>query len=63
VAGAGDTAGRLIVRPLETGAVYSDGGIAPGASDRISGGVLTEYAAVVESVHNLGLVTTYVPMT
>jgi hypothetical protein len=39
VSGAGDTGGRLIVRRLETGAVYSDGGIPPGTPARISGGV------------------------
>jgi hypothetical protein len=59
VAGGGDNGGRLIVRSLETGAVYSDGGIAPGAPDRISGGVFVVSGAFVESVRNFGTVTTY----
>lgn len=57
----GDVAGRLVVRRLETGAVYSDGGIAKGTPDRISGGVFTLYGAFVDSVRNLGPVTTYGP--
>jgi hypothetical protein len=61
VAGAGDTGGRLIVRRLETGAVYSDGGIATGTPDRISGGVFVVSGAVVDSVRNFGPVTTYGP--
>jgi hypothetical protein len=44
---------------LETGAVYSDGGIAPGTPDRISGGVFVVYGGFVDSVHNIGPVTTY----
>ena len=59
VSGAGDTGGRLIARRLETGAVYSDGGIAPGTPDRISGGVFTVYGAFVGNVRNLGPITTY----
>jgi hypothetical protein len=39
VGGSGGTGGRLNLRRLETGAVYSDGGIAPGTPDLISGGV------------------------
>lgn len=61
VSGAGDVGGRLIARRLETGAVYSDGGIAPGTPDRITGGVFTVYGAFVDSVRNLGPVTTYGP--
>ena len=61
VGGAGDTGGRLIVRRLETGAVYSDGGIAPGTPDRISGGVFVVYGAFVDRVRNRGPVTTYGP--
>lgn len=34
VSGAGDSGSRLSVSQLETGAVYSDGGIAPGTPDR-----------------------------
>jgi hypothetical protein len=61
VSGAGDTGGRLIAARLETGAVYSDGGIAPGTPDRITGGVFVVYGAFVDSVRNLGPVTTYGP--
>jgi hypothetical protein len=59
VSGAGDTGGRLNVRRLETAAVYSDGGIAPGTPDRISGGVFVVYGAYADLVHNRGPVTTY----
>jgi hypothetical protein len=59
VSGAGDTGGRLIAARLETGAVYSDGGIAPGTPDRITGGVFVVHGAFVDSVRNLGPVTTY----
>ena len=59
VGGAGDVGGRMVVSLLETGAVYSHGGIAPGVANRISGGVFTVYGAFVDSVHNLGPVTTY----
>ncbi len=61
VSGAGDVGGRLVARRLETGAVYSDGGIAKGTPDRITGGVFTVYGAFVDSVRNLGPVTTYGP--
>lgn len=59
VSGAGDAGGRLIVRRLETGEVYSDGGIAPGTADRITGGVFVVSGAFVDQVRNLGTVTTY----
>jgi hypothetical protein len=59
VSGAGDGGGRLNVQRLETGAVYSDGGIAPGTPDRISGGVFVVSEAFVDQVRNLGPVTTY----
>jgi hypothetical protein len=59
VAGAGNDGGRLLVSLLETGPVYSDGGILAGTADRISGGVFTVSGAVVDFVHNLGPVTTY----
>jgi hypothetical protein len=59
VSGAGETGGRLIVSRLETGAVDSDGGIAPGTADRIAGGVFTVYGAFVDHVCNRGPVTTY----
>jgi hypothetical protein len=61
VSGAGETGGRLIARRLETGAVYSDGGIAPGTPDRISGGVFVVYGAFIDNVRNLGPVATYGP--
>ncbi len=61
VAGGGDTGGRLVASRVETGAVYSDGGIAPGTPDRISGGVFTVSGAVVDRVRNRGPVTTYGP--
>jgi hypothetical protein len=61
VSGAGETGGRLIVRRLETEAVYSEGGIARGTPDRISGGVFVVSGAFVESVRNCGPVTTYGP--
>jgi hypothetical protein len=59
VSGAGDKGGRLNVGRLETGAVYSDGGIAPGTPDQITGGVFTVYGAHVGVVRNHGPVTTY----
>ena len=59
VSGAGDTGGRLVVRRLETDAVYSDGKIAPGTPDQITGGVFTVYGAHVDLVRNHGPVVTY----
>ena len=59
VSGAGDKGGRLNVRRLETDAVYSDGGIAPGTSDHIAGGVFTVYGAHIDVVRNRGPVVTY----
>jgi hypothetical protein len=61
VSGGGDMGGRLLVRRLETGTVHSDGGIAPGTPDRISGGVFVVSGAFVDSVRNLGPVTTFGP--
>ena len=61
VGGAGDAGGRVIVRRLETGPVYSDGGIAAGTPDCISGGVFVLYSAFADSVRNRGPVTTYGP--
>jgi hypothetical protein len=61
VSGAGDIGGRLVARHLETNAVYSDGGIAPGTPDRITGGVFTVYGAFVDRVINHGPVVTYGP--
>ena len=59
VAGAGEEGGRLIARRLESGAVHSDGGIAPGTPDRIAGGVFVVSGAVVDTVWNHGPTTTY----
>ena len=59
VSGAGDAGGRLIARRLETGAVYSDGGIVPGTPDRITGAVFVVSGAFVDRVRNRGPVTTY----
>lgn len=61
VSGAGDTGGRLVAKRLETRAVYSDGGIAAGTPDRISGGVFTVYGAFVDRVVNHGPIVTYGP--
>ncbi len=59
VSGAGDTGGRLVVRRLETDTVYSDGKIAPGTPDQITGGIFTVYGAHVDLVRNHGPVMTY----
>jgi hypothetical protein len=59
VGGSGGAGGRLNLRRLETGAVYSDGGIAPDTPDRISGGVFVVYGAHADVVRNRGPVTTY----
>jgi hypothetical protein len=61
VSGAGQSGGRVIAHRLETGAVYSDGGIAPGTPNRITGGVFVVSGAFVTNVHNHGPVTTYGP--
>jgi hypothetical protein len=59
VGGAGNNGGRLNVGRLETGPVYSDGGIAPGTSDKITGGVFVVHGAYADLVRNRGPVTTY----
>ena len=61
VSGAGEKGGRVIAHRLETGAVYSEGGIAPGTPNRITGGVFVVSGAFVATVHNEGPVTTYGP--
>ena len=61
VAGGGPDGGRLLVSRLHTGTVHSQGGIAPGTPDRISGGVFTVSGAVVDEVRTNGPVTTYGP--
>nr|MDP9124287.1 hypothetical protein [Pseudomonadota bacterium] len=59
VSGAGFTGGRLVVTRLDTGAVYSDGGIPEGTPDQITGGVFTVFNAYVDEVRNRGPVVTY----
>jgi len=59
VAGAGDSGGRLEVSRLETGPIYTDGGIAEGTHDTISGGVFVVHGAHVREVRNSGPVMTY----
>ena len=61
VGGAAGDGGSLAVGRLETGEIHSDGGIAPGTPDRISGGVFTSYGALIDTVRNCGPVTTYGP--
>lgn len=51
--------GRLSIPILETGAVYSDGRIAPGTPDQITGGVFTVSNVFVDVVRNCGPVVTY----
>lgn len=53
--------GAMTLSLLETGEVHSDGGIAPGTPDRISGGVFVLQGTEIDCVHNLGTVTTYGP--
>jgi hypothetical protein len=60
VAGAApDGGGRLDVQVLETGPVFTDGGIPEGSHDRISGGLFVIYGATVRDVVNRGPVTSY----
>ncbi|MFZ3334294.1 MAG: hypothetical protein WA197_26935 [Candidatus Acidiferrales bacterium] len=59
VSGAGDQGGSVSVQRLETGAVYSDGRIAPGTADQITGGVFVVHGAHVDMVRNNGPVVTY----
>ncbi|MDP9800967.1 hypothetical protein J2S49_001043 [Arcanobacterium wilhelmae] len=64
VAGYADREGKLTggafrADLLETGDVYSDGGIAPGTPDKITGGVFVVSGAIVDRVENNGAVTTY----
>jgi len=59
VSGPGFDKGKLSVHLLETGPVYSNGGIAPGTPDVITGGVFTVHGAYVDTVRNLAPVVTY----
>jgi hypothetical protein len=58
-AGAGGTGGTVTAGVVETGAVFTDGGIAAGTHDLISGGVFVLYGCRVELVRNRGPVTTF----
>ncbi|RAN79682.1 hypothetical protein B5P43_12925 [Bacillus sp. SRB_336] len=64
VGGHGDPAGKadggtVDVELLSTGDVFSNGGIAPGTPDLISGGVFVISGANVAEVRNLGTTSTY----
>jgi hypothetical protein len=59
VGGAGDTGGRVLVQSLRTRGVYSNGMIAAGTADQISGGVFTLHGAHADLVLNDGPVVTY----
>ncbi len=64
VAGYGDregnsAGGRFTADLIETGKVVTDGGIAPGTPDKISGGVFVVSGATVDKVLNAGQVTTH----
>ncbi|WP_280301051.1 hypothetical protein [Nocardia neocaledoniensis] len=64
VAGYGDregngVGGRFTADLLETGTVVTDGGIAPGTPDKISGAVFVVSGATVDRVENTGPVTTH----
>ncbi len=59
VGGAAGSGGRLDVTVLETGPIFTDGGIAEGTRDLISGGVFVISGCHVREVRNRGPVTTY----
>ena len=59
VAGHGNEGGPLHLQHLQTGAIYSNGGIKPGTPDQISGGVFVLQGATVDLVRNEGPVTTF----
>ena len=59
VSGAGDQGGGLNVQRLQTGPVYSDGRIAAGTSDQITGGVFVVHGTYVETVRNNGPIVTF----
>jgi hypothetical protein len=59
VGGAGDSGGTLKVSALETGPVFTDGGIPEGTPNMISGGVFVVHGCHVRDVRNRGPVTTY----
>ncbi|HJU98146.1 MAG TPA: hypothetical protein VJ644_09235 [Jiangellaceae bacterium] len=57
--GGADAGGRLDVTVLETGPVFTDGGIAEGTRDLISGGVFVISGCHVDEVRNRGRITTH----
>jgi hypothetical protein len=59
VAGYGDAGGTLEIDLLRTDEIHTDGGIARGTPDLISGGVFVVSGACVAEVVNAGPVTTY----
>ncbi len=59
VGGGGESGGVLRIQRLDTGAVCSDGGIAAGTADLISGGVFVVSGAEVDQVTISGPVTTF----
>jgi hypothetical protein len=61
ISGASAKGGKVLVRHLETCAIYSNGGITAGTANRISGGVFAAYGAIVDLVHTRGPVTTSGP--
>lgn len=56
---AGSRAARSRAYLIETGRVVTDGGIAPGTPDKITGGVFVVSGATVDRVLNAGTVTTH----
>lgn len=64
VAGYGDreghgSGGTFTADLIQTGQVVTDGGIAPGTPDKITGGVFVVSGATVDKVENAGTVTTH----
>lgn len=51
--------GTVEASRIETGAVHSDGGIAPGTADRITAGVFVLHGTRADTVRNLDVVATY----
>src|SRR5206468_1826112 len=51
--------GRLRVTRLETGAIFCDGKILDGTSDRIAGGMFILYGTHIDEVRSRSPVTTY----
>ena len=51
--------GPVSMSLLETGEIFSDGGISPGTADRIAGGVFVLQGTDIDEVRNLGPVSTF----